>query len=161
LTHIVEIAAMLGIYWTVWDSTMDRYRAEGNGYVLFGSYRAEQGLVFQFSRSGRPVFKTNRIIPADEVKKLCFGLVPTLFSFRSDEKHRQRPPTELKESKVIPDLKLGTKQDIAETLTVLGCPKSTADYFLNKEESNTSHIFPGTLEISLLYLYLPGMKSGN
>ena len=145
---------MLGIYWTVWDSTMDRYRAEGNGYVLFGSYRPEQGLVFQISRSGRSSFKTNRIIPADEVKKLCFGLVPTFFSFRPDEKHRERPG-EVKESKTIPDLKLGTKQDIAETLTVLGCPKSTADYFLNKEESDTSHIFPGSLEISNLYSSLP------
>jgi hypothetical protein len=141
LTHIVEIAAMLGIYWTVWDATADRYRAEGNGYVLFGSYRQEQGLVFQFSKSGRFDFQKNRIIPADEVKQLVFGFVPTMFSFRPDGKHRDRPG-EVKESRRIPNLKLGSRQDIAETLTVLGCPKSTSDYYLNKE-LKTTHIFPG------------------
>ncbi|ORY63072.1 uncharacterized protein BCR38DRAFT_485841 [Pseudomassariella vexata] len=144
LTHLVEIAAMLGIYWTVWDSAGDRYRAEGNGFILFGSYRPEQGLVFQFLRAGRSSFKGNRIMPADEVKKFCFGFAPTLFCYQHDQTHRAKHLVN-DDLGTIPELKLGSKQDIAETLSEIGCPKSTADRSLG--ERKTSHIFPMAFEI--------------
>jgi hypothetical protein len=37
ISHMIEIAAMMGIYWKVFDRSTDRYRAEGNGYLLTGT----------------------------------------------------------------------------------------------------------------------------
>ncbi|KAI1385174.1 uncharacterized protein F4822DRAFT_335886 [Hypoxylon trugodes] len=146
ICHIVEIAAMLGIYWTMWDSKADRYRAEGNGCILLGSFNAEQGIVFTLVRHDKTVFLDNRLIPNNSIKRFCFGFSPTFYFLDKyeylDEKNMTKRPTE----PILPMLKLGSRQEIAETLMDIGCPITVAEYFLN-EDARTSHLFPVIFDV--------------
>ncbi|KAI1371613.1 hypothetical protein F4677DRAFT_464197 [Hypoxylon crocopeplum] len=146
MCHIVEIAAMLGIHWTMWDSTNDRYRAEGNGYMLLGSFNADQGIVFQLVRNDKTEFRENRLIPSNTIKQLCFGFAPTLYYIdRHDEileKGEYKGPLE----PILPLLKLGSRQEISDTLLDIGCSVQVAEYFLN-EEARVSHLFPVVFDV--------------
>ena len=74
----------------------------------------------------------------NEIKQLCFGFVPTIFCGPEDEDHLKYP---FDEPKDLTALQLGSKREIAETLLVIGCNSSTANYF--KDDKNLSHLFPG------------------
>ena len=37
MCHIIELAGALGLYWKEFNRNADKYRAEGNGYILTGS----------------------------------------------------------------------------------------------------------------------------
>ncbi|XXH01056.1 hypothetical protein Hte_007407 [Hypoxylon texense] len=147
ISHIVEIAAMLGIHWTMWDPTADRYRAEGNGFTLMGSFIAEQGIVFQLIKHDRTAFGENRLIPNDDIKKYCFGFVPTLY--QQDESARffeKESRGAFPADPILPLLKLGSRQEVMETLMDVGLPIQIAEYFLS-EDSRVSHLFPVIFDV--------------
>ncbi|KAG7039187.1 modin [Colletotrichum scovillei] len=52
ISHLVELAAILGLYWRVFDRDNNQYRAEGNGYSLTGSRVPDLGVVFVFEKTG-------------------------------------------------------------------------------------------------------------
>ncbi|KAI1135513.1 hypothetical protein F5Y05DRAFT_173672 [Hypoxylon sp. FL0543] len=146
ICHIVEMAAMLGIYWTMWDSSADRYRAEGNGCILLGSFIPEQGIVFTLIRHDKTVFRENRLIPHNSIKRYCFGFCPTFYFLDRDEfvweKEESRRPLD----PILPLLKLGSRQEIAETLLDIGCSVQVAEHFL-AEETRVAHLFPVVFDV--------------
>lgn len=79
ICHLVEIMSMLGMVWTDFDVKASILSAEGNGYMIKSEYMSGLGILARFSRLSKPMHKGNRIIPCEEVKRLCFGEVPSLF----------------------------------------------------------------------------------
>lgn len=135
IAHLVEFTAMLGIYWRVFDREEDRYLAQGNGFIISGSNVEGLGLTFSITKKGPTWFEAARVVPHYDVKELCFGLCPTIFR-RSNEKPYADEP------KGIETLQLGSMDEIAENLTVLGCNVHTVNYFRNAS-ARYSHLFPG------------------
>lgn len=143
--HIIELAAVLGLYWKEFDRDENKYRAEGNGYSLSGSRIGDIGLVFEFEKFGWPNFKETRILPIAELKEICFGNVPTFYRERSkvaDDNWSKGPFTE---QKTLKTLQLGSRQSISETLNLIGCNTSTRLYYLKKDKKHI-HLFPGKSE---------------
>jgi len=138
ISHMIEIAAMMGIYWKVFDRSTDRYRAEGNGYLLTGTQTDDLGLMFNFQLTGGHRFQENRVIPVHEVKELCCGFVSTIFRLDIDSRRLGM----LKEDPQDLDLlKLGSFNEIAESLALIGCNAITVGYIRNLEAKH-GHLFP-------------------
>jgi hypothetical protein len=138
MCHMVEMLAILGVYWVEFDRTHDRYRAEGNGYMVTGEKVSDLGIMFTFQVYGKSNFKENRVIPVDEIKELCFGYVPTIYRGISDNRRLGLPneePTDLRA------LQMASKADMAETLVSIGCNTTTVNQFLNPK-SKDIHLFP-------------------
>jgi hypothetical protein len=140
ICHLLEIAAMMGIYWKEFDRSRERYRAEGNGYFLTGTNVPELGLMFTFQIYGKTTFEQNRVIPVDEVKELCCGFVSTLF--REDKKDTRRIDFPNEDPKDLSFLRLGSTREIAETMVLIECNTDTANYFRSDDKKHT-HLFPG------------------
>jgi hypothetical protein len=79
ICHLVEIMAMLGLVWTDFDVKASLLSAEGNGYMVKSEYTQGLGILTRFSRLSKSAHTENRIIPCKEIKRLCFGEVPSLF----------------------------------------------------------------------------------
>ncbi|KAJ4250944.1 hypothetical protein NW762_011594 [Fusarium torreyae] len=140
ISHIVEIAAMLGIHWRQFDLNNDQYRAQGNGFVVYGSYMDGLGICFNFQKQGPTWFEKNRVIPSYNVKQLCFGMAPTIF-------YRERK-VYADEAKGAESLQLGSLAEIAKTLVVLGCDINTVNYFRkNTDQARYSHLFAVPFEL--------------
>lgn len=77
--HLVEIISMLGLVWTEFDMKRSTLRAEGNGYMINSEHMPGLGVLTRFSQVERPNNKENRIVPCIELKRLCFGQVPSIF----------------------------------------------------------------------------------
>lgn len=136
ISHLVEIAAMLGIHWKNFDLNNDRYRAQGNGFVLYGSYVESLGIGFTFQKQGPTVFHQDRVIPTHDIKKLCFGLVPTILY--------QKKLVDVDDRKDYATLQLGGYAEIADTLAEFGCDNNTINHFRKTPDSSRhSHLFPG------------------
>lgn len=169
--HLIEMTAMLGLHWKEFDRSHDRYRAEGNGFLISGGHVSDLGIMFTFHISAKSHFEENRVIPVDEVKELCFGYVPTIFG-RDDRKdsaggagvRRIEEPekaharddvdddvdgaaggalglADLPESREL--LRLGSFTEIAETLTLLKCNQNTVNYFAHGKAAKHVHLFSG------------------
>ncbi|KAK6211511.1 modin [Colletotrichum tabaci] len=149
ISHLIELAAILGIYWKVFDRDSNQYRAEGNGYSLTGSRIADLGVQFTFEKTGDTSFKERRVIPTSEVKELCFGRVPTLFREKKNLDEDVEWQKELKTSSgtgiKVEILQMGSVEEIAETLTQIGCNGNTTLFY--KEGKKHRHLFPVTFEI--------------
>jgi hypothetical protein len=157
---MVEMLALLGVYWLEFDRTHDRYRGEGNGYVITGEKVSDLGVMFTFQVYGKSRFADNRVIPVDEVKELCFGFVPTLYRATSDARRLKFPNDEPRDLSV---LQLASRDEFAETLVLIGCNANTVNYL--KEKKRDVHLFPGKLESNtqpLTHLVvLSGHANGN
>ncbi|EFQ34510.1 modin [Colletotrichum graminicola] len=149
ISHIVELAAILGIYWKVFDRDNNQYRAEGNGYSLTGSRIPDLGIQFVFEKTGQTAFEARRVIPTSEIKELCFGRVPTLFrnKINADEDLEWQNPLMTSSGTGIrlEILQMGSTKEIAETLTQIGCNGSTTLYYT--EGKKHRHLFPVTFEV--------------
>ncbi|POR33384.1 Uncharacterized protein TPAR_06416 [Tolypocladium paradoxum] len=143
MCHLIEMMAALGVYWKEFDRKRDRYRAEGNGFMVLGERLSELGLMFSFQVYGKCYFERNRVIPVDEIKELCFGYVPTIYRETLDQRRLGFPSDE---SQNLSSLQMASRSEIAETLIVIGCNNNTVQYFLN-EKRNTTHLFPLSFEI--------------
>lgn len=144
MCHLLEIAAMMGIYWKEFDRSKDRYRAEGNGYMLTGTHIPDLGLMFTFQICGKSKFKENRVIPVDEVKELCCGFVSTLFQEKNKDRRRLEFPNE--EPKDLSFLQLGSMDEIAETMVLIDCNTDTANYFRSNDTKH-GHLFPSKCDL--------------
>ncbi|XP_044715066.1 modin protein [Hirsutella rhossiliensis] len=143
MCHLVETMAALGVYWKEFDRSRDRYRAEGNGFMVLGERVSNLGLMFSFQVYGQCTFERNRVIPVDEVKELCFGFVPTIYRESSDPRRLAAPSDELRD---LGSLQMATKSEIAQTLVVIGCNKNSVQHFLD-DNGKTAHLFPMSFEI--------------
>ncbi|EPE03001.1 modin [Ophiostoma piceae UAMH 11346] len=144
ISHMVEMAAMLGIYWKEFDKTTRHYRAEGNGYVLSGSRIADfGGIFFAFQICGKNRFEENRIIPADEAKEFAFGLVPTIFREKGDIR---RLAFSVDDIHNLGTLLLGSPSQFGETLASIGCNTYSSNC-LQDEATRHGHLFPLAFEV--------------
>lgn len=139
ICHLVEMLAAMGVYWKVFDRRADRYRAEGNGFMVLGERMSDLGLLFTFHVNGLSRFERNRVIPVDEIKELCFGWVPTIYRSTHD-KRRLSVPIDLFD---LSSLRMGSPSEIAETLMIIGCNKNAINHYQGLDGSNgrASHIF--------------------
>lgn len=140
MCHLLELAAMMGIHWKEFDRSVDRYRGEGNGYILTGANVADLGVTFRLQICGKSRFLENRVIPVDEVKELCCGFVSTLFQGENKDRRRIEFPNE--DPKDLGYLQLGSKFEIAETMVLIDCNTDTANYF-RSDDTRHGHLFPG------------------
>ncbi|RYP66940.1 hypothetical protein DL771_007514 [Monosporascus sp. 5C6A] len=147
MCHLIELAAVLGLHWKEFSRSHNKYRAEGNGYMLTGAPVSDLGLVFTFQKTGRTLFEENRVIPKDEIKQLCFGVVPTIFCTAQEDEERLKFPFDQPED--LTSLQLGSSREIADTLTVMGCNTNTVNCFLGDEKNKkaTIHLFPVAFEV--------------
>ncbi|KAK4153803.1 hypothetical protein C8A00DRAFT_14990 [Chaetomidium leptoderma] len=143
MCHLIEIAAMMGIYWKEFDRSRDRYRAEGNGYILVGSNVPDLGVMFTLQICGKSRFQENRVIPVDEVKELCCGMVSTLFQENKDRRRIEFPNEDPKD---LSFLQLGSMDEIAETMVLIECNTDTANYF-RSDDTKHGHLFPVPFEL--------------
>lgn len=142
MCHLVELLAALGIYWKEFNRRNDRYRAEGNGFMVLGERVSDLGLMFTFQVNGLWSFGKKRVIPVDEIKELCFGWVPTIYRSVED-KRRLSIPIDLED---LSTLQMATRGEIAETLIMVGCNNNTVKLY-QEEGHRTSHLFPFSFEL--------------
>ncbi|KAL8372502.1 hypothetical protein RB595_002029 [Gaeumannomyces hyphopodioides] len=157
MCHLVEMAAMLGLHWKEFDRSRDKYRAEGNGYVLTGSHLSDLGVVFNFQISGKCKFGDNRVVPSAHVKEFAFGLVPTVFRTQDDDRRLGSIAEDPRDQGL---LLLGSTNEVAETVAWFGCNTRTAD-ILRDDSKKHGHLFPIAFEILGMLskpLYLPNMS---
>ncbi|KAF6797557.1 modin [Colletotrichum sojae] len=162
ISHLVQLAAVLGLYWKVFDPDDNKYRAAGNGYSLMGYRVTDFGIVFTFENTGSTVNEARRVIPTSEVKELCFGRVPTLYRARGRENITKEGRTfsrmKLEDNEwqdplyissqtgpKIEIFQLGSEDEIVETLTQIGCNVNTTTYA--KTSGRNKHLFPVTFEV--------------
>ncbi|KAK2591764.1 hypothetical protein QQS21_010554 [Conoideocrella luteorostrata] len=143
MCHLIEMMAALGVYWKQFDRKRDRYRAEGNGFVVLGERISELGLLFSFQVYGKCYFESNRVIPVDEIKELCFGCVPTIYRAMLDRSRLVSPNSELHS---LGTLQMASRSEVAETLAAMGLTNNAVQRFLD-EGSRTAHLFPISFEI--------------
>jgi hypothetical protein len=146
MCHLVEMLAVLGVYWKVFDRRADRYRAEGNRFMVLGERVSDLGLVFTFHVNGLSRFERNRVIPVDEIKELCFGWVPTIYR-ETKNIRRLEVPIHLFD---LSSLQMGSAEEIAGTLLIIGCNKNATNHYQGLEGSKgrTSHLFNRKLLLS-------------
>ncbi|KAM0550812.1 hypothetical protein ACHAPJ_008675 [Fusarium lateritium] len=140
MSQLIEMLAMLGIYWRDFNSTYHVYQAEGNGFLVKGHKISGLGIMFHFQTLDKAVFEANRPIPTQAITKLSFGQLPTIFAQgrAEDETNGQLHDLSL--------VRLGSRTDIADTLATFGCDRKSANYFL-RDGAVTSHVFPITFEL--------------
>ncbi|KAL1837523.1 hypothetical protein VTK73DRAFT_4666 [Phialemonium thermophilum] len=153
LSHLVEMAAMLGVHWKVFDRAGHHYQAEGNGFLLSGTYDPDVGICFDLQQVRSPIFGARRIVPVDEVKDLCFGYVPTIFHPQGAPIYRrlieQRDSDDDKFEDGLSMLSLGSDGETAETMLSLGLTMDATRFFTDSDR-RLAHLFPGrSLTISL------------
>lgn len=143
ICHIVELAAVLGLYWKEFNRENDRYWAEGNGFCLIGRRVHDFGITFTFEQAGWPSFKKSRLIHTEDIKELCFGSVPTVYRDKTSDTAWRMQRGDRSNQPVLQTLKLGSLNDIAKTLKLIRCNVNTIRYY-EEEGYKTSHLFPGT-----------------
>ncbi|KAK3937947.1 hypothetical protein QBC46DRAFT_174484 [Diplogelasinospora grovesii] len=143
MCHLLEIAAMLGIYWQEFDRSTDKYRGEGNGYMLTGTHVPDLGVMFTFQICLKSRFQENRVIPVDEVKEMCCGFMSTIFQETKDTRRLDFPNEDAKD---LNFLQLGSMGEIAETFVLIGCNTNTAA-ILRSNEKKHGHLFPVPFEL--------------
>lgn len=145
LCHIIEIAAMLGLHWKTFDRKTDNFLAEGNGYILKSTSVSELGTVFTFQICALSEFKESRIIPVDEVKELAFGFASSIFRKETRE-HRRRLQFPAEDPEDLSILKLGSANELAETLVSFGCNTQTSNC-IRDDTKKHGHLYPCKCEV--------------
>ena len=115
ISHVAEMAVLLGVRWKTFDPDSWNLRAEGNGQILTSAVVQGLGVAISFIITGPQTFEADRIIPCHMVKDLLFGTVPTIFQSHS----------------LKLDLEFGDKQDIRRALKLLKCDQETVERYVN------------------------------
>jgi hypothetical protein len=116
LCHLVEMMSMLGLIWTDFDMKRSILRAQGNGYVLSSERVARLGLMVRFSRIGESQHGENRVVPCIELKRLCFGEVPSILDSRREVFQFSPKTVEMSLKKILPQLDQRRRRQILEPL---------------------------------------------
>lgn len=149
ISNLIALVALLGLHWVIFEPGQDLYRAEGNGFFLQGRFISRLGLAFEFQSDNMNKFEEKRIIPAIEIKELCFGLVPTLFRDIEGEDDIFTSLDDVNnfgsvdQFKNFDTLELGSRSELADTFTYLGCKPETVEVFLS-DSKRIAHLFPGS-----------------
>ncbi|KAL2205613.1 hypothetical protein CC79DRAFT_1371416 [Sarocladium strictum] len=138
MSHLVEIAAILGVYWIEFNRTNDNYRAVNSSLTLSGGGVPGSGIVFTIKQHKPLRFESHRVIPVDEVKELCFGFVPTIYPKYYHDR-RLYPPNP--EPRDLSRFNFASNIAIAETLALIGCNIKTVACFA---EGSTARMLTGT-----------------
>ncbi|KAG0649954.1 hypothetical protein D0Z07_3583 [Hyphodiscus hymeniophilus] len=133
--HLIEMAAVMGMYWKLFDPNLWNLRAEGNGFILTSTTVHGLGVMVVFSITGKSEFTDRRVIPCEEIKQLAFGTVPNIFE---DDEYLRRE----KDAQSL-DLVFGANDEVAATLESLGCHSET----IKRYEQDHKHIFSVSFEI--------------
>lgn len=134
ISHVAEMAALLGMVWTVFNQDSWVFRAEGNGLVMTSSSVSGLGVAVTFVVTGGSKFQANRTIPCPSVKEYLFGNVPTIL-------------TGLPRLRFGCDTKALDETDITRrTLRNLNCSPTTIERYFHRRE----HIRSGELFCFLL-----------
>ncbi len=133
ICHLVEMMAMLGLYWKVFDQSTWNLRAEGNGFILTSTTVHGLGVMVVFAITGKSVFEDRRVIPCMAIKELPFGTVPNIFE---DDLYLNKD----KDTQSL-ELVFGTAEETTNTLESLGCQADV----LKKYNQDHKHIFSGML----------------
>lgn len=141
ICHIVEMAAMLGMHWREFDRSESRYHAEGNGYLLTGHEVDDLGIMFSFKVYAKNDFRQRRIIPNEEIKRLAFGDVSTIYRLTAAEE-KEKGAFDNEDPKSVEVLQFGSISELGESLTHYGCNSKTINYFKDDKKKH-SHLFPG------------------
>jgi hypothetical protein len=130
ICHLVEMMSMLGLVWKEFDMKNSTLSAEGNGYMLKGEYILGLGILTRFSRLLKAEHKEHRIVPCNELKRLCFGDVPSLFDTINET--LQVSPTRIEYSlkRLLPGLKDDYRQYFLDTAEGLSRPLIFPSKFL-------------------------------
>ncbi|RGP61505.1 hypothetical protein FLONG3_10511 [Fusarium longipes] len=137
MSQLIEMLAMLGIYWRDFNSTYNIYQAEGNGFLVKGHKISGLGIMFYFQALDQAVFEENRPVPNREVTRLAFGQLPTIFSPEKVVNGNSNNSS---------FIRLGSRTDVADSLAMFGCDRTSANHFL-RDGATVSHIFPVTFEL--------------
>jgi hypothetical protein len=133
MCHLVEMMAMLGLYWKAFDQSTWNLRAEGNGFILTSTQVQGLGVMVVFATTGKSTFEERRVIPCSAIKDLPFGTVPNIFE---DDLYLDRD----KDTQSL-ELVFGTTEEVTNTLESLGCQADA----LKKYNTDHKHIFSGML----------------
>lgn len=131
MCHLVEMMAMLGLYWKAFDQSTWNLRAEGNGFILTSTTVHGLGVMVVFATTGKSTFEDRRVIPCEAIKDLPFGTVPNIFDnleYLNKDKDTQSV-----------ELVFGTPEEVNNTLESLGCQADA----LRKYNKDHKHIFSG------------------
>lgn len=140
ICHLVEMVAMMGMYWKVFDQTLWNLRAEGNGFILTSTNVQGLGVMVVFTATGKSTFLEDRTIPSELVKDLAFGTVPNIFD---DSNYLKR-----EENAQSLELVFGSDKDVTATLESLGCTSQTLERYIHDHK----HMFSGMYLKHLFYL---------
>lgn len=132
---------MLGLHWKEFDRARELFLAEGNGYALKSTSVSELGTVFTFQRSGSNMFMGNRTIPVEELKDLAFGFVPTIYDGSNALERSRLSALTAEEFKDLKYLQMGSPNELAETLTSLGCNTQVSELIRNVN-TKQRHLYP-------------------
>lgn len=142
ICHVVEMAALLGLHWRTFDRAAHRYHAEGNGYLLTGrEVVGLGGTLFRFQVYGKNRFARSRVVPSDDVKRLCFGHVPTIFGGDA-AKAGYDNEDDGDDPKSAGIVQLGSTGELIESLAHFGCNSKTTNYFRDDSKYRLGHLFP-------------------
>jgi hypothetical protein len=132
ICHLVEMMSMLGLVWKEFDMKNSTLSAEGNGYMLKSEYILGLGILTRFSRLLKAEHKEHRIVPCNELKRLCFGDVPSLFD--SIHETLQVSPTRIEYSlkRLLPELKEECRKPFLDKAEGLSRPLIFPSKFLIK-----------------------------
>ena len=122
LEHLVEMTAMLGMSWKVFEDLRWNLRAEGNGILLLSYVLSGLGLMVTFSITGKSSFEKTRMIPSSDVKSLCFGSVPIIMDIQG----------------ISDMLEFGAGERVHHTLELLGVSRPNLEVY----KKSRTHIFP-------------------
>ncbi|KAF5614224.1 modin [Fusarium subglutinans] len=114
MSSLIEMLAMLGIYWKEFNTFHNVYQAEGNGFLVKGHKISGLGIMFHFQALEKAIFEGNRTIPTKAVTRLAFGQLPTIFTEGSPEYKRGNCSYDW------PNVGLGSRTEVAETLAMFG-----------------------------------------
>jgi hypothetical protein len=113
ISHLVETAALLGMFWKSFNVARGNLRAEGNGYMLTTTIVNGLGLMVSFSITGQSKFLDSRVIPSYDVKELVFGFVPSVLDRLLD---------------------VGNVERMKKTLTTMRCDARTITAYESKKD---------------------------
>jgi hypothetical protein len=136
ISHLIEMVAVLGMYWKLFDQMNWNLRAEGNGFIVTSTQVSGLGLMVTFSVTGKSFFEENRLIPNDVCKEIVFGVVNTFYKDVVDIHVPKEAPKELT---------FGNSEEIVQTLTTLGVSPEN----IHRYEKKHKHLFPSRFSVTL------------
>jgi hypothetical protein len=161
ICHLVEMVSMLGLIWKEFDIKTSSLSAEGNGYMVKSDYVPGLGILARFSRLSKPEHTENRIVPSNELKRLCFGEVPSLFDIVKESLQVGPGRLEYSLRRLLPKLDHEHRNLFLDTAERPPRPYMFPSKFLVKNLSFFTYHIPVTFELIAMLaksVHIPGSR---